>query len=1853
MNVEEQTQYSNLEPTTNITEQIIMDSDNNYFITKMSTNLVCDSKTVTELFGNSIHVDDDNVDLIFDNTNYENEHEEYANNLQLYYTLLKKNEPESRSDNLVNIRTLTPILIQKTDNILSTLLFITLDQNHDFRGGRTAGSDSWVTVKTPTFITKVEQIAADKPIEFPMNNSYLSTLINTSFSGLKSLIGLLVVEGEDNIPDLMENGKLNITKIMSENFKEINFIYNKVPNGYDIFMKGCSPDGNKRQISTNSTFTFLSFAQSTWDHGMHDIWNFETKKHIYLVQLTSLSIDVNNILQPHYDIYDYSIIENIVPIFECSYVNQAGASSFLKDNGLTDYKSKETDENELTNIYNKLLEFMSFHEPDPLKRGLVLKFHELGKSGKKGKQLFHDLCKKIGENINPQICERYNIPKTIETCTTRDTAMNVDTKQEEDGLQDLIEKYKTESVDDKIIYKLYGSVNDSNIAVEEKNIIFKNLNRPPVIASIEEQTFGGMTVGGMPDDGMTDDIMDVDSDAKSSSVTDDLMDVDSEPKTTLSAPTTLSVPTSSPKLSSSDFVLNESCGDSVKKTRICSEFISNVVNSTNPECIESYYPTKFQLNSGVIDSSGLGGQNLAQFFAPDIDIYMTIFNNDVQPKLMGAILKLTFLKRILSNAVGVKNNAEVYCHFIYIGFDEINIDCEELTSDNDWQIKYDKYPLALNRLLLYVANHTFYDTTSVTNRLTNFKTITISGDKSWYYFTISTVGPSVKEINTTIQKITKKFFDTVDDENDDLINSIVRVSQKIYKDNKTSLQDIFKPNFVDDTENQRNTFFEAVFFLRIKYLGDKSRCTDSLFLNTNRMVETLQVTLDENAYFTALMNGASTLFSTDLKTCLYFAPYVTPNGKYIKLLSNENAQLKKQLFNSVNPSEPGKLAETKTKTTTSETDKIYSKLFNDCLAQLSSRSGNDPCSWLKKNIKDKVSGPPLYFTALNSMRILNGGIGEEGAVNPYSTVLQYLYQIYTTDDMLDVYKEIINRFDNDLNKIFENNIDIITKLKDENYEVKCSEQKYPVNEDTITKFNTFIYEYSILNKLREGNTGSIEVIKKSFPIEQPIISEYKSTSTELTQPPLVEQNLFGCFQSGIRSLIDTCRELSVKYSGEFAQAQIKQKYNELHDNLYSLLNLPTGERDEFVKKAKKMKFAEQDSNIINDAIQYLIDFFTRNQNDLTPTFISELTLIREKKMPESIKEAGFITYYGQLMSKLSINSKIAAYKQMVTELNNKFSGFVELLNCMKDYNNLFTEISSAFVSNENYSEVLKKINNNLKEIDFETLLKNLSIIYKKIGSYSECINDGSMPELVVKVKATVSSATPTEPKTSSKKLTTLKTSSKKSTISSIPAEVPFVPSEAPVVPSGPFSQTAIRPKLKLIKRPEPTDMDIDEITEERKRKLDETEEVKPEPKKRSREKVRPEITGGEAQQLQSELGISQYQNLYTPITSKISLPLTATPFKNQIEIVGPDKNKFDESYKENKVNIIKNFVDLMTYYNNKYKDLINGIDINYTKIDNINTLMIAITLLAINSELKLYNLTSIDELIHQIKDQLLQSKTPNEVLNIRYFYESFYSKIILIDIYEANINNLSDDNLTGGNGMVGGNEQEEYKDQLTEFLLIKLKEYVKKIYFIYSLNHQILESRIDYVFISNYNILLKIFNELRNKEFIYMTNFSNKYDIFVYLVLFTIRYSNYLLNHLYQANIFENGYNNDFDKIEASLGSDYESYKYILRTPITIDLKPSIEYLNDSLSDTNTKQVYFDTNDNIENALRVYISVFVENLNERNEINKMDVDSSGGKRTRKHKALYYKKFTRNMKHKKNKLTRKKKYNKKRKNTKRN
>jgi hypothetical protein len=227
-NKSSETSTSKMETETNgestAEKEIDQQQRNNYFETSISNDLICNPDDVIQMYKepDSIYKNDDN-ELIFGNKQFEDHHTKYANKLQLYYTLLKK-ETVGEDQDLINIRELTPVLIQRTEGILSTLLFITLDQNHDYRGGRTSGSDSWVTVKSPTFITKIKR--GQTGIDFPMNNEYLNTLVNTSFSGLKSIIGLLIMDDVNNTifeNDYFENGKLNITEILfitpNKNFK--------------------------------------------------------------------------------------------------------------------------------------------------------------------------------------------------------------------------------------------------------------------------------------------------------------------------------------------------------------------------------------------------------------------------------------------------------------------------------------------------------------------------------------------------------------------------------------------------------------------------------------------------------------------------------------------------------------------------------------------------------------------------------------------------------------------------------------------------------------------------------------------------------------------------------------------------------------------------------------------------------------------------------------------------------------------------------------------------------------------------------------------------------------------------------------------------------------------------------------------------------------------------------------------------------------------------------------------------------------------------------------------------------------------------------------------------------------------------------------------------------------------------------------------------------------------------------------------------------------------------------------------------------------------------------------------------
>ena len=49
------------------------------------------------------------------------------------------------------------------------------------------------------------------------------------------------------------------------------------------------------------------------------------------------------------------------------------------------------------------------------------------------------------------------------------------------------------------------------------------------------------------------------------------------------------------KTATSDFSIDTTCGYAIKKTKVCGDFINTIVTSSNKECIEKYYPIKFQL----------------------------------------------------------------------------------------------------------------------------------------------------------------------------------------------------------------------------------------------------------------------------------------------------------------------------------------------------------------------------------------------------------------------------------------------------------------------------------------------------------------------------------------------------------------------------------------------------------------------------------------------------------------------------------------------------------------------------------------------------------------------------------------------------------------------------------------------------------------------------------------------------------------------------------------------------------------------------------------------------------------------------------------------------------------------------------------------------------------------------------------------------------------------------------------------------------------------------------------------------------------------------------------------------------
>jgi 6-pyruvoyl-tetrahydropterin synthase len=885
-----------------------------YFYHTWNKLLMCNLNDVSETFHINNSNDLDPNIYVFNNdlkdvnsncSNFETQHHKYGNSLQNYYTIVNQ-KTESIDANWkemerINITSITPVYLQKCENIMTTLLFMPLDQCHDFRGGRTSGSSSWVTEISKGILKKDvdgEQLV-EGITENIYSNDFMNTLVKTSFSGKQGIVGIMIIGDESfqllNNSEYKNGGNLDIQKIMNSFGQFITI-------GSDITMN-CDPRGNRLKLpiqGKDAQIIFLGFTSDGWDKGMHDVWSMNERKHVYSIKIDSIKQLPSGEPEVIYSGDIVTIIENIVPCYEMLYKSKdegnpnAFINNFENDgkkitkSNFNDFFSQEAFDklykDFLAELYRtgKHIDVEEDEEEQgggaidetSILRGATYKFYGVRAPDSKTSErlspenrarylifenIFIEILKKISKSISPQIHPDFKYPDvTNVVCDGTEENLNERIQKVNDLYENIKDSLYSEypksynkdaynllrtkmnngcdnSTDDRFIIKQFGTVNDMNIApVIEKVIDSLNCSDNCDIVNVER---------------VVEDLDENEDEPEE-------RDESSQGSTTAaseSSSDTSEVPIAKLKTKKKEF-----------KSPCQSAIETNIEQDLNNK-----YPFKFQVVSGVLDSSLQGGENMPEYFPPEMDIFMTIFDN--QGNLQGAVVRMTFLKVILKNTTNTKNNARVYSHFVYVGFDEINLECEDKLGEN-WKLNSEQYPFALKQLINYTVNNTSFIPSLSDNLVSNFELeLKDNTSKRWYFYFSDTAGPSVSEgINDVVKKIFSGTIGIVSDENVDVSESIVKVAQKLYMDSP-KLREIF----TQQAGIVRSYAFESIFLLKIKYIGDKSRCTDSLFLNRNKYAECMQITGDENAYFTALVNGASTIYSPPSRFAFYFAPYFT------------------------------------------------------------------------------------------------------------------------------------------------------------------------------------------------------------------------------------------------------------------------------------------------------------------------------------------------------------------------------------------------------------------------------------------------------------------------------------------------------------------------------------------------------------------------------------------------------------------------------------------------------------------------------------------------------------------------------------------------------------------------------------------------------------------------------------------------------------------------------------------------------------------------------------------------------------------------------------------------------------------
>jgi hypothetical protein len=406
----------------------------------------------------------------------------YANSLQNYYIYEPLNPSSDSILKLTSFYKPNPELF----NILE--VFKPLDQGHDFYTSKRNTKEKNWTLPSP-----FEYIQDDITKEDDIIKGYNRCQCNTSFGGGKNIFGLIYIE--DNSYEYLkgEQSELDINKLLdliklnnvNEDFSiyglKINFTKSENELNLNTF-----ENSKNEYTSENGDILFLTFYKSgVFDNGMHNLWNFNNKSHVYAVYVDKIDGD-NNMTFKGYKLYD---CDNIIPEIHIDIKNifdkYIDSESDLK-------KYIQGDKKQYSSMYKDLFKKI-YNSTDGSNKQIIEKIMDITKETyeqfqtiKRGNKLifYNYIDNKDINDFFVGILLRY-FYSILEPTTTEN--YNSCIKENQEKIKKEIEKEGNQNTNIPI-YKLPVSVIDANTGPKE-SIILQNLRSLDNLEDIDKNPY--------------------------------------------------------------------------------------------------------------------------------------------------------------------------------------------------------------------------------------------------------------------------------------------------------------------------------------------------------------------------------------------------------------------------------------------------------------------------------------------------------------------------------------------------------------------------------------------------------------------------------------------------------------------------------------------------------------------------------------------------------------------------------------------------------------------------------------------------------------------------------------------------------------------------------------------------------------------------------------------------------------------------------------------------------------------------------------------------------------------------------------------------------------------------------------------------------------------------------------------------------------------------------------------------------------------------------------------------------------------------------------------------------------------